>query len=535
MSSNKLIIATIILLAAVLRLYKLDSHPVSISWDEAAIGYNAYSIAQTAKDEYGKKFPLLFQSFNDYKLPGYIYLDAALIKAFGFSDTTVRLPSALTGILAILALYLLVKNLFNQKIALIAAALAAISPWHLQFSRAAFESNVSLTIVLFGAILLIYGLKNKFAAVVSMPVLFLSLYFYYFPRIFIPLILIGFFFLWRKEVVKNFKLFLISFLVAIIIALPLIPKIISSEGAKRVKEVSVFSRNTFAEPYVQTRVAQNLPLENIYLNQRIPYVIEALKNYASHFSPKFFFFAEDPNPRHRTPYHGNFYLFETVAIILGLLIFIKFKDSKSRNFLLIWLLFAPISAAFAVDSPHSLRALLMLPPLLIISAFGVGEILKKPLLKIILPIVIVLFFLNYLINYYLVYPLKDSTSWAYGYKQLFRELKSVEQNADSIIVTGHFWKPYIFYLYYNKIDPSFYHKSGTLEKIGKYHFGTTYWDSGGRDLEEEDIEKLKGQKTIVVLSPGEFENINDKTKFKDISIVTDYSGRTTLFRIGEWQ
>ena len=69
-------IIVILLIAAFLRFYKLDSYPVSISWDEAAIGYNAYSIAQTGKDEYGQKFPVLFRSFNDYKLPGYIYLDA---------------------------------------------------------------------------------------------------------------------------------------------------------------------------------------------------------------------------------------------------------------------------------------------------------------------------------------------------------------------------------------------------------------------------------------------------------------------------
>ncbi|MBI3282730.1 phospholipid carrier-dependent glycosyltransferase, partial [Candidatus Curtissbacteria bacterium] len=101
-----LLLATIAL-AAFLRLYKLDAFPVSISWDEAAIGYNAYSISQTGRDQYAKLFPILFQSFNDYKLPGYIYLDALTIKLFGFSDLTVRLPSALMGLVAVPLIYFL--------------------------------------------------------------------------------------------------------------------------------------------------------------------------------------------------------------------------------------------------------------------------------------------------------------------------------------------------------------------------------------------------------------------------------------------
>lgn len=532
--TNK-ILFVIIVLAAVLRLYKLSSYPVSISWDEAAIGYNAYSIAQTGRDEYGKKLPLLFQSFNDYKLPGYVYLDAAVVKVLGFSDFTVRLPSAIAGVIAVFVIYLLAKHLFDQKIALVASTLTAISPWHLQFSRAAFESNVSLTIVLVGIVLLLYGLKNKPAAIFSIPILFLSLYFYYSPRIFIPPLLIAFFFLYRKEIAGNLKLFVIGFLAAILIALPIISKTISTEGQKRIKEVSVFSQQSFAQAYVQTRLAENLPLENLLLNQRIPYIVEVLKNYSSHISAKFLFFAEDPNPRHRTPYHGNFYLFEAVTILLGLLILIRAKDAKGRNFLLVWLLAAPIAAAAAKDAPHSLRALLMLPPLVVTSAIGANELLKKSLFKIILPAVALIFFLNYLLGYFMIYPQKDSASWAYGYRDLFGKLSELEKGAHSIIITGHYWKPYIFYLYYNKVDPNYYQVVASQEEIGKYNFGTTYWDSGGKDLEDKDIENLKGKNTLVALSKVEFEMLKDRSKFKSISEILDYSGQTVLFKVGEWQ
>ena len=41
------LIGLIILVAAVLRLWQLGNVPPSPDWDEAALGYNAYSIMQT--------------------------------------------------------------------------------------------------------------------------------------------------------------------------------------------------------------------------------------------------------------------------------------------------------------------------------------------------------------------------------------------------------------------------------------------------------------------------------------------------------
>ena len=49
----------ILALAAFLRFYKIGQVPPSLNWDEVAIGYNAYSILKTGKDEWGVPFPLL--------------------------------------------------------------------------------------------------------------------------------------------------------------------------------------------------------------------------------------------------------------------------------------------------------------------------------------------------------------------------------------------------------------------------------------------------------------------------------------------
>src|SRR5277367_3686466 len=106
---TKILLTIILLVAAVLRFVALDKVPVSPYWDEVAIGYNAYSIVHTGRDEYGRWFPLLFQSYNDYKMPGQIYLSVIPIALFGLNVFSTRFISAFLGILSVFVFYLLVK------------------------------------------------------------------------------------------------------------------------------------------------------------------------------------------------------------------------------------------------------------------------------------------------------------------------------------------------------------------------------------------------------------------------------------------
>lgn len=537
-NERKLLIV-IILLAAFLRLYKLGSYPVSLSWDEVAIGYNAFSIAQTSKDEYGSYLPVLFKSFNDYKLPGYIYLDSLFVKILGLSEFSTRVPSALLGVLAVVVTYFLTKEIFKKEqnkspLALAAALVMAISPWHLQLSRAAFESNASLTFILTGLLLLFVGMRFPVAALFSVPALVLSLYFYYSPRVFVPLILLTTFFIYRKKLMGNLKAYVLGVFLSLIILLPLAISIFSTEGFKRLKEVSIFQDQSLIVDYVATRATAHSPLAFIFLNRRIPTVFEGFHNYFSHFSPGFLFFGDDPNPRHRSAFHGNLYLFEIPTLVGGLIVLYRMKDKNLKSFLLAWLLLGPLPAAFTKETPHALRAILLMPPIVIISAMGTIFLLKKSFVKIIFPVAAILLFVNYLYSYYFVYPQRDSLSWAYGYKNLYQKLAVIDQSYDRVIITGYYWKPYIFYLFYNRINPITYQESSSQEVIGKYRFGTAGWDTNGQDLNEQLIEGLKGQKTLLAIAPGEFEKLEDKTKFKLYDVIYDFPGRKKVFLIGQW-
>src|SRR3989304_5950423 len=91
MTRNKILLLVIIILATTLRFWRLDLYP-ALNADEAAIGYNAYSLIQTGRDEHGNFWPIHFQSFNDYKPGFYFYLVVPFVKMLGLNEWAVRVP-----------------------------------------------------------------------------------------------------------------------------------------------------------------------------------------------------------------------------------------------------------------------------------------------------------------------------------------------------------------------------------------------------------------------------------------------------------
>ncbi|MGH9317238.1 MAG: glycosyltransferase family 39 protein, partial [Thermoanaerobaculia bacterium] len=129
----------ILLTAGVLRIVSLRDLPAGLFCDEAALGYNAWAILHHGVDENGVKLPLFLWSFTGYKNPVYLYTAMLPIGLLGLDEFSLRLTSAAFGIATVLALFLLGRALYGNKAGLAAAALLAICPWHIHFSRIAFE------------------------------------------------------------------------------------------------------------------------------------------------------------------------------------------------------------------------------------------------------------------------------------------------------------------------------------------------------------------------------------------------------------
>ena len=160
--AKKLIIISIFLLAFFLRTWNLTKYPVSFSMDEVAIGYNAYSILKTARDEFGELLPLAFRSAGDYKPPVNIYLTVPSIAVFGLNEFGIRFPVALIGSLTVVVFILLLINLgLSFKSSILAGFWLAILPWHIHFSRASFEAVTALFFLVLGTTVFISWSKNK--------------------------------------------------------------------------------------------------------------------------------------------------------------------------------------------------------------------------------------------------------------------------------------------------------------------------------------------------------------------------------------
>ena len=504
----------IVLFGAFLRFYNISSVPVSLYWDEVASAYNAYSIAQSGKDEYGTSYPLLFRSFEDYKTPANIYLTSVIVKFLGLSEFTTRFTSALFGSLSVLISFFLVSELLKKQkfkdkkiniptIALITSFL--------------FEANVGLFFLLTGILFLLRTINrvNYRDIIFSAIFLGISIYFYRSIQLFLPLFLLGFFIIFRKNILdkSNLKIFLAGAMIFSAIALPFVPSTISREGLTRQRQTN-FVSNALDEVYktsVKIHESKNRILGNIIYNRRIVYARLFVQNYVSHFTPKFLVEEGDVNPRHRVKGMGVFYHFEIPFLIAGLIFLFKI-DRKIRSLIILWILIAPLPAALAYPTPHALRSLNMLPMLQLLTAMGVVYLysLTSPKLRRIfvvsLAIIITAFFIRYIYQYHFVFKYQKSAEWADGYKQLTQYVFRVEDKYDKVVISGHYWQPYIYFLFFKQYNPQLFQKYGSKSSFDKYIFGGTSWDMKGRELGDQDLVKLSGTRNILIaFSPIEYE------------------------------
>ncbi|HUD44688.1 MAG TPA: glycosyltransferase family 39 protein [Patescibacteria group bacterium] len=162
---NKLIyyclFTLIIFLALFLRLYNLGNNPAGFFCDEASVGYNAYTILHTGKDEYGVSFPVFFQAFGEYKDPIEIYSTIPFIAILGLTEFAVRSTSALYGIFSVILFCFIGKQIRSYKFGLLCAGLAATMPWLLHYNRIGFELSPYVAFLLLSVLFLLKIEKNK--------------------------------------------------------------------------------------------------------------------------------------------------------------------------------------------------------------------------------------------------------------------------------------------------------------------------------------------------------------------------------------
>jgi len=527
-----LILLILVSLAAlVLHLWKLGSIPPSLNWDEAAWGYNAYSILNTGRDEYGKLLPFILKSFGDFKPAFYVYLAVISVKIFGLNEFAVRFPAAVFGSLLIFPLFLIVKELFADfkgklLVAILASFILAFSPWHYHYSHGAWEGNILLFFALLGIWFFLKALRQNnwlfYFSAFSFGVCF---YIYQSAKMFIPLIIFGLLILFFREINKsNNKMILIKSLVLLtIMALPIFSYTFLGNAGGRLKIMSVFSYPMSVQEKEQIiqEEGKTAPDFTFAVFHGPPhYFLRAvLGRWLNHFSPRFLFFEGDwTNPRNGVPNAGQLNHLSILLLPLGVFFLIS---RKIKNQSLIWylLLIAPLPAALSRDTIQATRSYFMIIPLTIISAFGVYFIWEKlgkanKFIKagflVILTLGYFLSFIYYLDQFFVHAPIQNSSFWQYGYKQVVQFIDGKEQDYQKIIFTQKHGQPYIYYLFYTQYPPQKYQSQaklientqgdvGRVERIDNFEFREIYWPAdrqlkntlfigGPYELPEQDID-----------------------------------------------
>ena len=489
----------ILILASFLRFYRLGSNPPSLHWDETAIGYNAYSILKTGRDEYGKLFPFIFKSFGDYKPGFYIYLTVPSIAILGLNELAVRLPSAVIGVLTVWLAFQFTFLLFKKKpVALLSSLALAISPWHLQFSRGAWEANVALFLVLAGVLSFIKAERNKviwlYWSVLSFS---MALFAYQSSKMFVPLIILGLMIcFWKKIKTLPSKHLLISSIIILMMAVPIYLSVFSGGGG-RLKVMSIFSY-----PRTKDEVNQILQEDNgdqisfqLFHTEPLALARGFLERYFNHFSGRFLFFEGDwSSLRHGLPYMGVLYFIDFLFLLAGAYWLIK-QNSNQSKFIWFWLLVSPLPAALSRDSIQATRSLNMVLPLIIVVGSGMYQTYlwlknQKKAIYVLCSLFYVLgylwCFVYYLDQYYTHYPRQSSQFWQYGYRELINKIAPIKNNYSQIIMTPKYGQPYIYWLFYTQYNPPVYQQKaqlkenvsgdvGQVERIDNLEFRPVFW------------------------------------------------------------
>lgn len=508
----------IIFLASFLRFYQLGVTPPSPNWDEVALGWNAYSLLQTGRDEYGEFLPVVLRSFDDYKPALYTYFIIPFIPLFDVSPLSVRLPSALFGVIGVIASFFLVRHLFKREdLALVASFLLAISPWSLQFSRVAFEAQSASVFNILVVLFFVLGLKRGWFLSIAAIIAPLSVYLYQSEKVFMPLLLLVLVGVYWKELFSLSKKYLVSaFILGLVMALPMGYYILTNDKAltRATSTVAFADQSYFLHQNVQ-RLTYDREIGNyiglVFDNRRIEYTKTIISGYVSHFYLNWMFMTGDIN-RHHAPRMGIFYLFELPFLLIGLyqLAFNTSIDRKIKYLIFGWILIAPIPASVTSGVPHAVRTVNFLPTFQILIALGlitfVYELMKLQLSLLVkrgilggVALLALFNFVFYMNQYYVQQNYFFSKEWQYGYKELVSYVKTIEGKYEKIVVTNKdpLDQSHMFFLFYLKYSPQKYQddKRNTSGGFRENHYFDKY------EFREFDLTKETQPHTLYIGRP----------------------------------
>jgi 4-amino-4-deoxy-L-arabinose transferase-like glycosyltransferase len=369
----------VLLVASVVYFHAFGETPIYLGGDEARFATEAASIASSGRNVDGERLPLFFHmpdsiAANDgstrWYQPVLFYLVALVLTVLPLSEASVRLPTALIGILDILLMFVVARRLFRSAwYGAMAAALLALAPAHLIFSRQALDYICLLPFVLGWLVCLTKYMDIPDARLALLGGLLLGVGFYSYIAawILMPACLV---LTWVVQVGTRPRAWRAALWAAAGFAVPLLAL------APWLWTHPDMLRDTVGRYQVyDVRHLSALQGVKDFLNYNN--VQERISVYWDYFNPAYLFFAGGSNLTTATRRAGVFLVPMALFLVVGLYDLWQRRREPISLVLLAGLAMSPLPATLVDERYAVQRALLVLPFGVLIGVVGIARLLRQ--------------------------------------------------------------------------------------------------------------------------------------------------------------
>jgi 4-amino-4-deoxy-L-arabinose transferase-like glycosyltransferase len=365
---------------AMIYLPQLGTAPPHLMPDEVVVAVDAHAIATTGRDFFhGRLLPLYFE-FNrlvvghnggrDIRVswlpPGIFYAVALVLKVLPFSETAVRLPTAIVAIIDVLLICFVGRRLFgDERLAVLSAALLALTPAHFIHSRMAADYLFPLPFMLGWVLCLLNYLPTRREAHLFAGTLCLGigLYSYAASTLVMPIYLLvtAIVLMMERRPARSYLVAAAGFLLPAALCIPwlVVHPTMIAEVLKKY-ELNGGGNMTALQS-----------LRSLFTYHRIG---DEFGLYWGFFNPRFLFFDGPMEPMYSTRQVGVFLLPVAPLLCAGLYATIRAKVTSITVLLWLGFLTAPIAATVVTIPDAIYRALEMLPFVALLAAWGTREL-----------------------------------------------------------------------------------------------------------------------------------------------------------------
>lgn len=447
------LLLTLLAIGIFVRTYDFGNIPPGLNQDEASTGYDAFALLHFGTDRNGYANPVMLVSWGSGMYPLPIYLLIPIFALFGTSVFTLRLLQLLGGIATLLLFYDFLRRNETLYFALLALFLLVISPWHIMMSRWALDSNLLPFTFLAGTYCISRAKQHSGWLIIASIIFALTFYAYGTAYVITPLFLLLISPYVIFSVHHKRKIFAISLAVFLIIAAPIIyyvlcnqfnlPEIITPffsiprlPGPARFQTVSsLFHGNALRE--IGNNFWNTL---HLLINGSDGLIWNSFGAYGYMYTPA---------------------LFLCVLGVLVVLIRRQWKQPLYFYFLL-WLFSAFVLALLQPVNINRINIIFL--PLIFFVACGIRALSQTKEILIGFLLLFSVFFAHFTINYFQSYNTEAGGAFFASFGEAIHF--AAQKTHGNICVTDHVNMPYIFVLFYEKIDPKKFYETVVYKNPG---------------------------------------------------------------------